>query len=362
VPDGKSGFAAVSGGAKKKRTRKKTKGGPKRKFVVDTKTKEELSDTEWDLTEEDTIEHVFMRPDKRRRKGYKIASYGNTGSGKSRFALSTVRLNPKDVQEDIELWDLPGEIHDHCTETVLAGFESGAIVRGTPIIFIGTEESVEDCIWGEDQWDMVAEHVDHDILYTEVYRKYKGGPNRGEMDTIASLKAFNRAWSILLRDAEDGKFDGGGTIVIDSATSILKWSNDYLRRKIHGKTEEDKEQGIPARYWMWRNWKMESMMLALRSMIPNTITTWKVGKDKEGDFTDQADWHKGTSDHHSNTIFEHPLHDRDLFTAKVEKCRRARRVRMKTIPWPSATVFAAMLVRGVEYDAVKKLKPKEPRA
>jgi len=339
---------------KKTKTKSSQKTSTKRKTTTKKQSSnKEFDDVEYELTGEETIENTFNRPSKTKRKlrGEKTASYGHTGSGKTRYGLSWVRLNPTDVVEDIEMWNLPGEKHDHAIESFSTGFKNDAIIRGDPLIIIGTEISTEECLYGDDQWDMVADHVEKDILFKEVYRTFESGPEMGEEDPIACLREFNKVWAIILK-----RQPNRGTIMVDSGTSVLGWRHEYLRRKIMKKAPTEKEQGIPPRYWFWRNTKQESFQLGLRALKANTLVTWKMAKDKEGDYTELPRWHDDTSGHLSNNVLFHPLHDKDLFTTQVKKCRQTRELRMKRIPFPTATKFVGLLIHAFEYEDIKKLK------
>jgi hypothetical protein len=314
----------------------------------------EFSDVDYKLTGEETLENSFDRPtkDKRRIRGQKTAIYGPTGGGKTRWGLSWIRLNEKDVQEDIQEWNLPGPKHDKAIETFMTAFKNKAIIPGIPMIIFGTEISTEDCLYGDDQWDMVAEHVDHDIMFKEMYHTFEDGPEQGEEDPLACLKDYNKHWAILLKHPPET-----GTVMVDSGTHILSWRHSYIRRKVMKIPASAREQGVPTRFWFWRNEKQESFQLGLRNITANTIVTWKMAKDQEGHETDQPRWHDDTSGHLSNNVLYMPLdEEKDRFKVVVKKCRQTREFRFKTIVYPTAIKFVGLLIKAFTIDDIKKLE------
>lgn len=353
------GWNGISLGESKSGSGSRGKGGKprggtgKRTGTGKRKSSSEFNDVEVEANADDTVDSVFNRPTKERRRlrGEKTANYGHTGSGKTRYGMSWVRLNPKDVEEDITAFNLPSKKHDHAIETFLTAFKNQQIIRGDPIYVIGTEISTEECIYGDDNWDLFAEHVDKDILFKEVYEVFEKGPEKGELDPIASLRRFNHVWSFLMNLQPET-----GTVFVDSGTSVLSWRHSYLRRKIMKKAPTEKEQGVPLKYWFWRNEKQESFQLGLRALKANTNVTWKMAKDSDGDYTDRPRWHDDTSGHLSNNIIFHPLHEDDMFTGVVRKCRQSRAIRHKILPFPTATKFVGLLIHAFDYEDIKKLR------
>jgi len=339
-----------------KPARKKTgKSGKRPPTAKQKRVSNEFADLEVTISDDETLENSFELPTlkRKRSKGEKITGYGQTGGGKTRFGILMGRLNKEHVVEDIDALKFSSAVRNKAVDRFMEAFDNQEIFQGNPIICLGTEESTEDAIYGEDQWELVADLVGKkQIMYKEVFVEYDSGPNQSFIDPFESYRNFVKYFSIVKRSNPLV-----GTVMVDSGTSKLGWEHNIIRRKVMKIPELQKEQGVPTRYWFWRNEKEEAFQLALRSLKCNTYVTWKEAKDKEGNYIDRPKWHDDTSGHLTNHVLRFPIDDeQDRFKALVVKCRRTRRLRMKTIFYPTPLKFFGLMIGAFTF---KDLKGKE---
>jgi hypothetical protein len=231
---------------------------------------------------------------------------GKSSSGKTRLALSLSKccagLIEKEVTKDEAkvLIDLLG---------------SGLLPDVTPIWVLGTEESTQKELYAIESKDYYS---NTDIKYVEVCEFTDG--------KIDHLKTFNNFMKFMKRFAVNTP---KGTIVIDGFSSILYCMHEIIRRDIMSIPEFKKEQGVPAKYWFWRNTNCEIIMLMLRRIPMHKILTYKItkGRETEDEIEWKTRWHEDTNKHLSDTIIENSLIEKNNtanFISKFEKCRNKK--------------------------------------
>jgi len=356
-----SGWDKIGSKAPKKKStrRRRPSNARKRKSGVPEADKENLSkefaDLEVEISDLDTLDSIFIAPtpEKKRMRGEKTANIGKTGLGKTRDAMLWGRINMPHIEEDINTLDLPGKKRDHALETFAEALKHQRIYPGNPVIVLGTEESTEECVYGDDQWELFADLVGRkEIRFTEVFREHDSGKNEGFLDYFESFRAFKKALAVVKRANPQT-----GTVVIDCGSDLLEWQHEIIRRKLMKIPELKKEQGVPPRYWFWRNMEQTKMQMALRRMKCNTVVTWRMAKDKDGEITDKPRWHDDTSGHKSNNVLHFTGDDpENRFMIRVRKCRQTRRLRKKVIFFPAPFKFLGIMIGALDFPDIKPKK------
>lgn len=235
-----------------------------------------------------------------------IALTGKSFSGKTRLALSFAR-----VVDDLITKDLPPAEATQLIELI----KSKKIPSIQPVYVIGTEESVGDELNSVSNLDYYS---NVDIKYLEI-SEYNGGT----YDYVGTYNKF-------LKCIGSFKNMEGGTLIIDSSSPIIQAMHYIMRTKIMKIDPMSKEQGVPMRYWFWRNQQAEQMMLVLKNIRMHKVQTWKIvpGFNKEKGDDDDAEpkvrWHEETCYHLSKTRVDQDLKINKKskeFVSTINKCR-----------------------------------------
>jgi hypothetical protein len=237
-----------------------------------------------------------------------VACVGRSFTGKTRLMCSSARVV---AERDTLKYDLV----DKDVDIMLALLDKKVLLPPTPIYVIGTEESTADELFGRTS---APYYSNFDIKYLEV-AKYDGAT----YDFIGTYNNFLKAIAYFI-----GKGDIGGTLVIDSMSTIYSALNYILRTKVMKIPALAKEQGVPSRYWFWRNQQMESIMLALRRIKMHKFTSYKMSKghkendDEEPEF--KIRWVEESNYHLSNTRIDMDLAKQskeNTYSSTFDKCR-----------------------------------------
>jgi hypothetical protein len=292
----------------------------------------------------ESIDTIFSTPTKTRKtkKGIVVADAGKPFSGKTRRLLSTVKVSKKGIEEEVPTWNLKSKNEEVVIETMLSALKSGRLLTGTPLYVVGTEESTEECLYSEDNWEYFADYID-EIKLKEIFilrdtdKILETGVNGEE-----SFKLFNKIMILFERAAISGKKYAIG---IDNGSTILGWLHEVLRRSIHRKPITAKEQGIPPRHWFYRNTKMESMSLDFKNLNKLTWIVYKMAKDREGNTTIEPKWHEDTSGYLATVyMYSQLIERRKLIITEFRKCRPNFQLVGEWYQWLSANKIMALML------------------
>lgn len=234
-----------------------------------------------------------------------VALTGKSFSGKTRLALSVARVVK-------ELDTLKQDMAESDANVLYKLLDSNIIPAVTPIYVLGTEESTAGELYGRSSANY---YESFDIKFIEL-AKFDGST----YDYIGTYNEFLAALQYFVESKVTG------TIVIDSMSPILQAMHYIMRTKIMKISPMAREQGVPARYWFWRNQQMESAMLCLRHLAMHKIVTYKMAKGYQADEDSEVEykirWHEDTNYHLSNTRIDMEIGKLgNQFIAKFDKCR-----------------------------------------
>lgn len=233
-----------------------------------------------------------------------ISLTGKSFCGKTRLALSTSKMIP-------DLYKLELDKQDVLKMDKIFN----KIPPANKIYVLGLEESTEDELFSSRGIDYYS---NVDIKYKEMLA-YNG--NGSAYDYIETYNNFMR----FIKSFQKSEIKDV-TLVIDSMTPVLQAMHYILRAKIMKIDPMSKEQGVPQKYWFWRNQQMEGIMLMLKSMKVHKILTYKTAKGFKDDDEQKfiVKWHEETNYHISKTRVDLSILSQNnniIYNSVFDKCR-----------------------------------------
>jgi len=250
----------------------------------------------------ETIDSMFVSSKKVEKfDNYEfIALTGKSFTGKTRLALSCSKMTKELYKNELE----PNEVKE--MDRIF-----DKIPDASKVYVIGLEESTGDELFSSKNSDYYS---NVDIKFKEITEYNGNGAIYDYIETYNNfLKYLKYIQSSGLKDI---------TLVIDSMSPILQAMHYILRTKIMKIDPMNKEQGVPQRYWFWRNQQMESIMLLLKSLKMHKILTFKTAKSDSEDFV--VRWHEETNYHLSKTRIDMSIltqNNKSIFISTFDKCR-----------------------------------------
>lgn len=231
---------------------------------------------------------------------------GESFSGKSYGLLSTSHLTEKFIRNDFK--SMNSKLRDEFIQWLKDNF-----LPFTPLWVIGTEESTHEILTSFDN----EEYFEHaNINYVEILQKAEGGLTL--LDHINTYKQFLIAIYSLSNITR-------GSIIVDSATTILNAQHEVVRRVIGKIPTLKKEQGILPRYWFWRNVEQEGMMFYGRIVKAHFFFSVKdiIQHTEDGQDIEKTKWHEETNRHLASIIVKNERQSKTepIFRSTIEKCR-----------------------------------------
>lgn len=258
-----------------------------------------------EISSEEKLDDIFSkRDDNKKIHDYELYGIkGRSSSGKTRTALSFAKCVDELIYK---------EINKPEAKYVLDLISNGSIPQFSPVYIMGTEESTQKEIYAVSNVDYYS---NTDIRFLEI-NEYTDG-------LLDHKKTYNNFLKNLKRFLVNKP---KGTLVIDSFSFILYCMHEIIRREVMAIPELKKEQGVPAKYWFWRNTNCEMIMLLLRRLPMHKVLTYKItkGREIEDEIEWKTRWHEDTNYHLSDTVVENTLRELNneaYFTSKIEKCR-----------------------------------------
>jgi hypothetical protein len=260
------------------------------------------------------------------KKKWVMMLKGHSFSGKTFTGLTASHLTEKHIRNDFKA--LPKPKLDYFISEVKK------YIPFTPVWVLGTEASTYECLTSNDN----EEYFKHaDIRYVELTKR---GSGTSLIDQIATYKNFLIAMYSLSNETR-------GTIFLDSNSSILAAQHEVVRRLIHKIPSLKKEQGIPTRYWFWRNVEQEGIMFFGRLTPINFIFTVKIITQslESGEDIEKIRYHEETNRHLSSIIIRNEqIGNSDKFRSTIEKCRPNKRLQNKTYQNMTLPLFMYNLI------------------
>lgn len=204
-----------------------------------------------------------------------ISLVGRSGKGKTRLGMDIARILPDFFVKDLNQRD---------SKKMNIIYDKGIVDNSTHKLWVlGLEESTEDELYGRSS----ADHYSNlDIHYSSLI-KYSGL----KYDYVETYNNFLKYLKKIFVSVQSGHIKG--SVLIDSLSPIIQQQNYILRTKIMKVNPTDKEQGIPMRYWFWRNQQIENIMLVLKHMKCHKILNYKVvlgHNPKDGPREESIQW------------------------------------------------------------------------